>query len=143
MELASYATAVAARLLPAARGEGGAELLAAVLRALAKGRPVQRGVLATTLGWPDDRLTALLNQEPCTEMTPMAASSDTAARAGMSSQRLKRRRCPSSSRSATALLLSSARCSSVAMANRSRCIGAIPTLPTLKVATKACAALLS
>ncbi|EWS56330.1 MULTISPECIES: organomercurial lyase MerB [unclassified Methylibium] len=67
MELTSYATEVAARLMPAERSEGCAELLVALLGELVKGHPVQRDAFAATLGWSAERLTALLEQEPCTE----------------------------------------------------------------------------
>lgn len=67
MDLANYATALASHLMPTGRGEGAAELFAAVLHELAKGCGVQKGVLAKSLGWTDDRLTALLRQEPCIE----------------------------------------------------------------------------
>lgn len=67
MDLTSYATEVAARLMPAERSEGCGELLVALLRELVKGHPVQRDAFAATLGWSAERLTALLEQEPCTE----------------------------------------------------------------------------
>jgi alkylmercury lyase len=66
MDITLYATEIAARLLPAARSEGSADLLFAVLRELAKGRPVRHEALATALGWSAERVAALLAQ-PCTE----------------------------------------------------------------------------
>ena len=67
MDVTIYATKVAARLLPAERSAGCAELLVALLRELAKGRPVQQEALAATLGWSAKRVAALLEQQPCTE----------------------------------------------------------------------------
>jgi alkylmercury lyase len=67
MDVTIYATEVAARLLPAGRSEGSAELLVALLRELAKGRPVQLEALAAPLGWSAKRVAALLEQQPCTE----------------------------------------------------------------------------
>lgn len=63
-----YATEVAARLLGRAeRPEECAELLVALLRELAKGRPVAHDALASTLGWSAKRVADLLEQQPCTE----------------------------------------------------------------------------
>jgi alkylmercury lyase len=67
MELTSYASEVAARLMPAERSDGCAELLVALLRELVKGQPVQNEALCVALGWSAERLRALLEQEPCTE----------------------------------------------------------------------------
>lgn len=67
MELTSYASKVAARLMPAERAEGCTDLLTALLHELVKGQPVPKEALAATLGWSVERLTALLEQEPCTE----------------------------------------------------------------------------
>lgn len=50
MDVTIYAAEVIARLLPAEHSEECAELLLALLRELAKGRPVQHEALAVTLG---------------------------------------------------------------------------------------------
>jgi alkylmercury lyase len=42
-------------------------LLTALLHELVKGQPVPKEALAATLGWSVERLTARLEQEPCTE----------------------------------------------------------------------------
>ena len=68
MVTSTYAIEVAARLVePAERSEEFAKLLLALLRELAKGRPVSSGALASTLGWSASRVVALLEQQPCTE----------------------------------------------------------------------------
>lgn len=62
MKLARYITEIAERLTPANRPQGFAALFAALLRELAKGHPVSQTTLAITLGWPDERVVAVLEQ---------------------------------------------------------------------------------
>ncbi|ALR23103.1 Alkylmercury lyase [Sphingopyxis sp. LC81] len=49
------------------RSQDSAELLVALLRELAKGRPVSRTTLAGILNWPDERIAAVLAQTASTE----------------------------------------------------------------------------
>lgn len=62
MKLARYITEIAERLTPANRPEAFAALFVALLRELAKGRPVSQTTLATTLGWRAERVAAMLEQ---------------------------------------------------------------------------------
>jgi alkylmercury lyase len=68
MDMMTYATEVATRLLePAERSQECAQLFVALLRELAKGRPVPPETIASTVGWSEKHVVALLEQQPCTE----------------------------------------------------------------------------
>jgi alkylmercury lyase len=67
MELTNWIAAIAERLGPANRPEGFAQLFVALLRELAKGRPVSHTTLATVLGWSIERVAAVLEQATSTE----------------------------------------------------------------------------
>lgn len=62
MRLARHFTEIAERLTPADRPEAFAALFIALLRELAKGRPVSRFTLAMSLGWPGERVVAMLER---------------------------------------------------------------------------------
>lgn len=67
MENTDYITEIAERLSPANHPEGFADLLVALLRGLAKGKPVSRDELAAALGWTPNSVAAVLEQTPSTE----------------------------------------------------------------------------
>jgi alkylmercury lyase len=68
MDTMTHATEVATRLLgPPERSQEWAQLFVALLRELAKGRPVPLETLASTVGWSEKHVVALLEQQPCTE----------------------------------------------------------------------------
>lgn len=62
MRLARHITEIAERLMPADRPEASAALFIALLRELAKGRPVSRFTLAKSLGWTAERVVAMLER---------------------------------------------------------------------------------
>lgn len=67
MDTSSFITAIAERLAPANRPQGFPQLLVTLLRELAKGSPVSKDALAQSLGWPADRVAAVLELTPGTE----------------------------------------------------------------------------
>lgn len=67
MERATYVREVAERLAPSSGPAGFHDFFVAVLRELAKGRPVSHEVLAASLGWSPQRLAGLLEYASSTE----------------------------------------------------------------------------
>ncbi len=67
MDSSSLIAAIAERLAPANRPQGFRVLLVTLLRELAKGSPVSKDALAQSLGWPVDRVGAVLEMAPVTE----------------------------------------------------------------------------
>ncbi len=63
----SFITEVAERLSPANRPQGFPALLVTLLRELAKGSPVTKDALTQSLGWPADRVVAMLEIALATE----------------------------------------------------------------------------
>ena len=61
-----YVSDIVERLSPANRAEGFPALLVVLLRALGKGRAVEKEVLGKYHGWRAERA-AVLDQAPCTE----------------------------------------------------------------------------
>lgn len=66
MELRHYVAEIAERLVPAKR-PGFADIFVALLRELAKGRPVSPTTLAVALDWPAEHVDAVFERAPGTE----------------------------------------------------------------------------
>jgi len=67
MDTSGLVTAIAERLAPGNRPPGFPALLVTLLRELAKGSPVTKDALAQSLGWPADRVVAMLEMALATE----------------------------------------------------------------------------